>query len=439
MLSLFSVVAGQSLESENKKNKHKQNAERQRMTDGEQEKVLIVGAGVVGLATALALAKLGVHTHVLEAEAALGAHQTGHNSGVIHSGLYYKPGSQKAETCRVGREALFSFCEQHNVPVQRTGKFVVATTAAQIPQLDVLAERGRCNGLTGLQRLSGDELRQQEPEVAGVAALWVPQTGIVDYRKVLQAMQIALAEKGVTVATQERVLEVRRSDPWLTVITSATTHHARFLINCAGLECDRVARICGIVPPIRIIPFRGEYYLLRTERAGLVRHPIYPVPDPNLPFLGVHFTPRIDGRVEAGPNAVLAWARHGYTHAAYSAKDSWDSLSWPGFWPMAARHWRSGVEEQLRSWSKQRFVQSLQELVPALEAADVVPAGCGIRAQAVDRQGALVDDFLIESGPQAIHVLNAPSPAATASLAIGQHIARLATCHPDWQAARGVQ
>lgn len=276
------------------------------MTNGEQEKVLIVGAGVVGLATALALAKLGVRTHVLEAEPALGAHQTGHNSGVIHSGLYYKPGSQKAETCRAGREALFAFCEQHNVPVQRTGKFVVATTAAQIPQLDVLAERGRCNGLTGLQRLSGDELREQEPEVAGVAALWVPQTGIVDYRKVLQAMQSALSEKGVTVAMQERVLEVRRSDPWLTVITSATTHRARFLINCAGLECDRVARICGTMPQIRIIPFRGEYYLLRTERAGLVRHPIYPVPDPNLPFLGVHFTPRIDGRLEAGPNAVLA-------------------------------------------------------------------------------------------------------------------------------------
>jgi L-2-hydroxyglutarate oxidase len=402
------------------------------MAATEQGCVVIVGAGVVGLATALALTEQGVSALVLEAESELGAHQTGHNSGVIHSGLYYKPGSQKAETCRVGREALYAFCEQHEVPVRRTGKFVVATTTKQIPQLDRLFERGTLNGLVGIRRLSRQELQEQEPEVAGVAALWVPQTGIVDYREVLKAMRSALAEKGVEIVMDQRVIDIHQGDGCLTVVTQDTTHRSRFLINCAGLQCDRIAQLCGLKTPIRIVPFRGEYYLLRTERSGLVRRPIYPVPDPNLPFLGVHFTPRIDGCVEAGPNAVLAWARYGYSRAAYSARDSWDTLSWPGFWPMAAKHWRTALDEQLRSWSKERFVRSLQELVPALEESDVIPAGWGIRAQAVDRQGALVDDFLIETAPRAVHVLNAPSPAATASLEIGRRIARLVVEHPQW-------
>jgi (S)-2-hydroxyglutarate dehydrogenase len=402
------------------------------MTGEAQGDVVIVGAGVVGLATALALTEQGVAPLVLEAEHTLGAHQTGHNSGVVHSGLYYKPGSQKAETCRAGREALYSFCERHQVPVRRTGKFVVATSVEQIPRLDRLFERGTLNGLAGLRRLSGEELREQEPEVAGVAALWVPQTGIVDYREVLQAMRTALAAKGVVVVMDERVIDIRHSDGELTLATSSTTRRSRFLINCAGLQCDRIAQLCGLNSPIRIVPFRGEYYVLREERASLVERPIYPVPDPNLPFLGVHFTPRIDGSVEAGPNAVLAWARYGYSTAMYSPRDIWDTLSWPGFWPMAARHWRTALDEQLRSWSKERFVRSLQELVPSLQDADLIPGGWGIRAQAVDRQGALVDDFLIATGPRAIHVLNAPSPAATASLEIGRRIARLAESHPQW-------
>jgi L-2-hydroxyglutarate oxidase len=402
------------------------------MAGTEQGDVLIVGAGVVGLATALALAERGVPALVLEAESELGAHQTGHNSGVIHSGLYYKPGSQKAETCRAGREALYAFCERHKVPVRRTGKLVVATAPDQIPQLDRLFERGTLNGLVGIQRLSGEELREREPEAAGVGALWVPQTGIVDYREVLQAMRKVLAEQSVEVVTGERVIDVRQVAAGLTVTTTQSTRQGKFLINCAGLQCDRIAQLCGLKSPIRIVPFKGEYYVLQPERAALVRNPIYPVPDPNLPFLGVHFTPRIDGRVEAGPNAVLAWARYGYSTAAFSARDSWDTLSWPGFLPMAAKHWRTALDEQLRSWSKDRFVRSLQELVPALQEADVIPAGWGIRAQAVDRQGALVDDFLIETGPRAVHVLNAPSPAATASLEIGRRIAKLAAGHPDW-------
>jgi L-2-hydroxyglutarate oxidase len=320
----------------------------------------------------------------------------------------------------------------HKVPHRRTGKFVVATTADQIPRLERLLERGTLNGLEGIRRLSGEELREQEPEVAGVAALWVPQTGIVDYREVLGAMRRELAGQGIEVVTGGRVTDIRETDGSLTVATSTTSYQCGLLINCAGLQCDRVAQLCGLKPSVRIVPFRGEYYVLRPERAGLVKHPIYPVPDPNLPFLGVHFTPRIDGRVEAGPNALLAWARYGYSTAEFSPRDSWDTLSWPGFWPMAAKHWRTALDEQLRSWSKERFVRSLQELVPAVQESDVIPAGWGIRAQAVDRQGALVDDFLIETGPRAVHVLNAPSPAATASLEIGRRIAKLAAGHPDW-------
>ena len=396
------------------------------MARREQGTVLIVGAGVVGLATALALAERGISTLVLEAESELGAHQTGHNSGVIHSGLYYKPGSQKAETCRAGREALYTFCERHQVPCRRTGKFVVATRADQIPRLERLHERGSLNGLAGLRHVSGEELREYEPSVAGVAALWVPQTGIVDYREVLQAMRKALGAQNGTVMTGQPVIDIRQESGLLTVVTPSGRYGCRLLINCAGLQCDRIARLCGLKPAIRIIPFKGEYYVLTAAQEGLVGHPIYPVPDPELPFLGVHFTPRIDGRIEAGPNAVLAWARYGYSKAIFSARDTWDTLSWPGFWPMAARHWRSAVDEQLRSWSKERFVHSLQELVPALQVTDVIPAGWGIRAQAIDRHGSLVDDFLIQKGPQSIHVLNAPSPAATASLEIGQRIANLA-------------
>ncbi len=397
-----------------------------------RDPVLIVGAGVVGLATALALVERGTDVLVIEAERELGAHQTGHNSGVIHSGLYYRPGSQKAETCRAGREALYTFCEQQGIPFRRTGKFVVATTTEQMPRLEQLQERGTANGLEGLRRLSGEELREVEPEVAALAALWVPQTGIVDYREVLQMMRRVLTSHSMEVVTGQPVTAVHQEAGALVVKTPATRYRCRFLINCAGLQCDRIAQLCGLRPSSRIVPFRGEYYVLRPEQAVLVRHPIYPVPDPNLPFLGVHFTPRIDGRVEAGPNAVLAWARHGYSRVAFSARDSWEMLSWPGFWPMAARNWRVALGEQRRSWSKARFVQSLQELVPALRDEDVMPGGCGIRAQAVDRQGALVDDFLIEAGTQAIHVLNAPSPAATACLEIGRRIAERAICHPQW-------
>lgn len=393
--------------------------------------IIVVGGGIVGLATAVALGERGVRTVVLEAESVLGAHQSGHNSGVIHSGLYYKPGSLKAITCRAGREAMYRFCEVHGIPHRRTGKVVVATTPDEAARLAQLRERGEQNGLEGVRELSRAELREIEPEAEGVAALWVPQTGIVDYVGVMEAMRSCIVAAGGEVRLGAAVRAVRVEGTAVTARTDAGTVEGVLLVNCAGLQCDRVARLCGVVPPIRIIPFKGEYYLLRAERSRLVRQPIYPVPDPAFPFLGVHFTPRVDGRVEAGPNAVLAWDRHGYTRPSFSGRDAWETLSWPGFWPLARRHWRTGFEEQRRSWSKALFVRSLQKLVPAVRDEDVEPAGCGIRAQAVDRHGALVDDFLVVTARRTVHVLNAPSPAATASLEIGRLIGERALTHPD--------
>jgi L-2-hydroxyglutarate oxidase len=395
--------------------------------------IAVVGGGIVGLASALALRARGHDVTVLEAEADLGAHQTGRNSGVIHSGLYYRPGSLKAETCRAGRERMYTFCAEHGIPHRRTGKAVVATTPAELPRLETLLERGRLNGLDGVRRLDTGELRELEPHATGIAALWVPQTGIVDYVEVLRAMRRLLERNGVPVCLGRTVHAVRHESDALILDTSAETLRARFLVNCAGLQSDRMAVACGVRPVVRIVPFRGEYYLLRPQRAGLVRNPIYPVPDPAFPFLGVHFTPRIDGRVEAGPNAVLAWDRHGYRTPSLSLRDATATLGWPGFWPMARRHWRTGLAEQRRAWSVDRFVRSLQALVPDVTRADVVRAGCGIRAQAVGRDGALVDDFLVIDGRRELHVLNAPSPAATASLAIGELVADRTLAHPAWR------
>jgi L-2-hydroxyglutarate oxidase len=386
--------------------------------------VVIVGGGIVGVATALALLEQArVSLLVIEAEAALAAHQTGNNSGVIHSGLYYQPGSLKAQNCVAGRRELLRFCAEHDVPLEVCGKVVVATRPDQLPALDELQRRGTANGLTGLRRLSAAELRELEPHAAGLAGLHVPETGIVDYRRVTDAYADEVRRRGGTVETRARLVAVVRDGDELVVETSQGDRHARALVNCAGLQSDRVARLCGVRPEVRIVPFRGEYYTLRPEARHLVKHLIYPVPDPEFPFLGVHFTRRVGGEVEAGPNAVLAFKREGYRWLDVSSRDTLATLGYGGFWRLARRYWRTGLGEIHRSLSKAAFVRALQVLLPELTAADLAPGGAGVRAQALDPDGKLVDDFRIVTGDRTIHVLNAPSPAATASISIGRTIA----------------
>lgn len=387
-----------------------------------QDRTVIIGGGIVGLATALALTERRHQVTVLEGEEKLASHQTGHNSGVIHSGLYYKPGSLKARNCRGGLEAMYQFCAEENIPHQRCGKIVVASSADELPRLANLEERGKANGVT-LRRLSGDELKEHEPQVAGVAGLWVEETGIVHYPTVTEAMARKLARLGGEVRTGHRVVGIKQNGATITVETTGGTVTADWLVNCAGLQCDRVARMAGIDPGVRVVPFRGEYYVLRPERASLVKGLIYPVPNPALPFLGVHFTRGIDDVVEAGPNAVLAFRREGYRWSDISLRDMADWATFGGFWRMAREQWRNGAQEMLRSLSRARFLRSLQTLLPNLQDSDIAPGGSGVRAQAVDRTGKLVDDFLLQTAPRQVHVLNAPSPAATASLAIGRVVA----------------
>jgi L-2-hydroxyglutarate oxidase len=383
---------------------------------------VIVGGGIVGLATALALAEHGDTPIVLEAESGVARHQTGHNSGVIHSGLYYKPGSLKARTCRAGLDAMYRFCETEGVPHRRCGKLVVAVTESELPRLAALEERGRANGVV-LRRLSREELSEHEPHVAGIAGLWVEETGIVDYTRVSDAMARRLERLGGEIRTDHRVHSIARDGGALVFETASGTVRGRRMVNCAGLQSDRVARMAGVEPGVRIVPFRGEYYVLSPAGAHLVRGLIYPVPDPALPFLGVHFTRGIDDVVEAGPNAVIALRREGYAWTDVSIRDVLDWASFPGFWRMARAQWRNGASEIRRSLSRPRFLRSLQTLLPGLTDADIERGGSGVRAQAVDRRGKLLDDFHIQTAPGMIHVLNAPSPAATASLAIGRDIA----------------
>ena len=389
--------------------------------------VAIIGGGIVGLSTAMTLARRGAgRLVVVEAESKLAEHQTGHNSGVIHAGLYYRPGTLRARNCTVGREALYRFCAEHDIPHERCGKLVVATDESELARLDELEQRGQANGLTEIRRIQGDELREYEPHVAGIAGLWVPYTGIINYRKVAEKYAQIAREAGAEVRTDHRFLRLRRDGADLVLETTHGDLKCRNLIACCGLEADRVARKCGVEPPARIVPFRGEYYELVPDRRSLVRNLIYPVPDPRLPFLGVHFTRMIDGGVEAGPNAVLALSRHGYDWRRVSPRDIAGMAGYLGFWRLCGRFWRTGIGEIHRSLSKRAFVAALRRLVPELKDEDVVRAGAGVRAQAVGRDGKLVDDFLIVEAERMIHVLNAPSPAATASLAIGEHLAELA-------------
>ena len=390
--------------------------------------VAIVGGGIVGTATAMALA---VDSHakvvVLEAEQKLAAHQTGNNSGVIHSGLYYKPGSLKARNCVEGREAMYRFCEQHEIPHERCGKLVVAVQQSELPALDELERRGRANGLQGLRRLAAGELKNHEPAVAGIAGLHVAETGIVDYSAVTEAFARIVRDAGGEVRTGTRVVGAARRSGGVIVKTTTGEVEAKLLVNCAGLRSDRVARMCGVEPGVMIVPFRGEYYKLAPEREHLVRNLIYPVPDPRFPFLGVHFTRMIGGGVEAGPNAVLAFRREGYSRASFSVRDTIELFAYGGFWRMASKYWRMGASEMHRSLSKKSFVEALRQLVPELRAEDVRPGGAGVRAQALDSMGKLLDDFHIVEAERMVHVLNAPSPAATASISIGRTIAGMAS------------
>ncbi|MEE9277911.1 MAG: L-2-hydroxyglutarate oxidase [Dehalococcoidia bacterium] len=391
--------------------------------------VAVIGGGILGLATAMELSGryAGLSVVVLEKEAAIAMHQTGHNSGVIHSGLYYRPGSAKAKLAVRGAEQMLEFCQEHALPHERCGKVVVATNRHQLPALQELERRGRANGVPGMRRLGSEELREFEPHAVGVAALHVPSTGIVDYTAVANRYREIVEERGGVVRLGTRVLGFQPRTDGVRIRTTGEPIDARYVANCGGLLADRIASLGGARPTVKIVPFRGEYYELVPQRRDLVRNLIYPVPDPAFPFLGVHFTRRVDGSVEAGPNAVLAFHREGYRWRDLSARDTWETLTFPGFQRLAFKYWRTGLAEIYRSANKRAFVGALQRLLPDIVAADLVRAGAGVRAQALDASGALVDDFRIVESERMIHVLNAPSPAATASLGIGQAIADMAS------------
>ena len=387
--------------------------------------ILIVGGGIVGLATAYRLAERfpGARIRVLEKEAAVGRHQTGHNSGVLHCGLYYKPGSTKARLAVTGIRQMVEFCRENRIPHEVCGKLVVAADESEVPRLDALLERGTANGLEGLRPLGREEMREIEPHVGGVAALRVPQEGIVDYPRVCEVLVEKLAGRGVEVVTQAKLTRARRVGTGWVAETTAGEFEASFLINCAGLHCDHVAEMAGERREMRVVPFRGEYYKIRPERQKLVRHLIYPVPDPQFPFLGVHFTRLIHGGIEAGPNAVLATAREGYRKTDFNAADLWDALSYPGLWRFLRRYPSMAWYELRRSFSREIFCRSLQRLVPEIRPDDLAAGGSGVRSQVITPEGEIVQDFQLIARPNALHVLNAPSPAATASLAIGAEIA----------------
>jgi (S)-2-hydroxyglutarate dehydrogenase len=384
---------------------------------------IVVGGGIVGLAVAHELAtQRGYDVTVLEKEDRWAAHQTGHNSGVVHAGLYYKPGSLKARLSVAGNESVVRFAKEHGVAVEVCGKLVVATDATELPQLSTLAERAAANGVPA-RMLTPAEAREYEPEVACVAALHVASTGIIDFGGVCAALRGRLAEHGADLRTNAEVKAIRAERGSVAVATTAGVFRAGALVNCAGLQSDLVARMAGLRPAARILPFRGEYHELRPAARHLVRGLIYPVPDPRFPFLGVHLTRGIDGEVHAGPNAVLGLRREGYRWRDVSAGDLAEMLAYPGLWRLARQHLRTGAAEVARSLSRRRFAAAVARLVPAVTAEDLVPAGSGVRAQAITRAGTLVDDFLVETAPRQVHVLNAPSPAATSSLEIARHVA----------------
>jgi L-2-hydroxyglutarate oxidase len=389
-----------------------------------QNDVVIIGGGIVGLATAFQLltAKPGLRLILIEKEPSVGMHQTGNNSGVIHSGIYYKPGSLKAINCIEGYCQLIQFCDRFNINYELCGKIIVATTTSEIPQLTTLFNRGAQNGLLNLRMLRQEELREFEPHVSGLAGIYVPQTGIVDFRGVAEKYSELLQQAGGSLALNEKVLDIQLNGNGAVVATNKQTYFTRLVVNCAGLYSDKIARLTTPDLDVRIIPFRGEYYKLKKEKEYLVKNLIYPVPDPDFPFLGVHFTRMMKGGVEAGPNAVLALKREGYKKSDINMGELIESLAWPGFQKVALKYWKTGFGEIYRSFSKSAFTKALQKLIPEIQEGDLIDGGAGVRAQACSRAGGLVDDFLILENKNVIHVCNAPSPAATSSLAIGSTI-----------------
>ena len=390
--------------------------------------VVLVGGGIVGLATGYKLIsdRPDLKIAILEKESQLAKHQTANNSGVIHSGLYYKPGSLKAINCIKGYHELVNFCKEEKIPYEITGKVVVATRESQRPLLDMLLERGLQNGLTGTRKITLDELKAYEPYCTGIGAIHVPQTGIVDYLQVALAYGRKIMQQGGGIFLDHKVLEINQKDSINYIETSKGTFQAKLVVNCAGLYSDKVARMNDeSINDVKIIPFRGEYFKLKKEREYLVNNLIYPVPDPNFPFLGVHFTRMKKGGVEAGPNAVLAFKREGYKKTDVNFAELAETLSWPGFQKIAGKYWKTGLGELYRSFSKSAFTKALQELIPEIQEDDLVEGGAGIRAQACDRTGGLLDDFAIRESEFAINVLNAPSPAATSSLSIGGTVAEM--------------
>ena len=387
--------------------------------------VIVIGGGIVGLASAYSVLEqnAGLRLVVIEKENTLAAHQTGRNSGVIHSGLYYKPGSLKAQNCRNGYKLLLEFCAKEEVAYEICGKIVVATKTEEFSRLEELAIRGKANGLSRIRHLSESEIKDHEPHCAGRRGLFVPETGIIDYKQMCEKLAVRITALGGEIRLGEKIESISSSLGRQRVSTSHSSYDSKVVVVCAGLQADRLASKMDRNLDLRILPFRGEYFSLKPSAQKLVKNLIYPTPDPAFPFLGVHFTRMIDCSIECGPNAVLALAREGYLKTDFSMRDIWETITWPGFRHVARRHWRTGLGEYKRSIFKSAFVTALQRLVPEITKDDLVPAAAGIRAQACSRDGGLLDDFEIRTIGSTVHICNAPSPAATASLSIGQHVA----------------
>ena len=402
-----------------------------------QYDVVVVGGGIIGLATSMKLTQdfPNLKVAVLEKEEEVAQHQTGHNSGVIHAGIYYAPGSQKANFCSTGGKLLRDFCDEYGIAYDMCGKLIVATDDSEVPQLEELFKRGTENGAQGLRMVNQEEIKDIEPYSAGVKAILSPNTGIIDYFDVSQAYATRMRENGGDLLTNVEVISIENKDNLVYINTTSGTVVAKYVLNCAGLHADTVARMMGVDVGVKIVPFRGEYFSMIPEKEHMVKGLIYPVPDPSMPFLGVHFTRRINGSVEAGPNAVLAFAREGYKKTDVNLKDTLGTLSYSGFWKMSAKYWKVGMHEQYRSLVKGVFVKSLQKLMPEITRDDLGDPGAGVRAQVIDSNGGLLQDFAIEASANAIHVLSAPSPGATSSLTISEYIVDLAQESFDLNAA----
>jgi L-2-hydroxyglutarate oxidase len=396
----------------------------------EQADVAVIGAGIVGLATAWQITnrRPGTKVVVLEKEPGLAQHQTGHNSGVLHSGIYYKPGSLKAINCRQGLAAIKKFCDEEGIKYEICGKVIVATSEKELPAMEMIYERGKANGVN-CEKITAERIKEIEPHATGIAGIHVHDTGIVDFKEVCRRLAERVEERGGRIITKAKVVGIRRSSGEVVLITKSGEFSVKLMVNCAGLHSDRIARMAGEHPAVKIVPFRGEYYDLKPEAWGLVKNLIYPVPNPEFPFLGVHFTRKIHGGVDCGPNAVLAFAREGYTKLKINCRDLLEIAFYPGLWRIAGKYMKTGIGEMWRSFNKAAFVKALQRLVPDVRSDILVPAPAGVRAQAISRDGKMVDDFVIQEAERMINVLNAPSPAATASLNIGKTIAELVDKH----------